>query len=55
MLLLSACETMPIAVERTIPNYSASYLDQVANEWESGFIGPAVSAALMDWMVMSEL
>ena len=39
-------------VEKTIPDYSASELDCIANGWEQGVVTPCVSEALRDWMVL---
>lgn len=55
MMLLSGCVGPLMSVEQTTPNYSASYLDSVASEWESRQIGPSIDNALIDWMVCSGL
>jgi hypothetical protein len=55
MMLLNGCALQPKPVERITPDYPASFLTCVADEWESKTCGPCIDAALMDWMVYSDL
>ena len=54
MLLLSGCENLPTKSEKIKPDYTASFLNCVADEMEALNYGQCTSDAITDWLVMIE-
>jgi hypothetical protein len=52
-LSLTGCETRPVAVETTTPNYSSEFLDCVADGIEQREMRGCVLDALSDWYVVA--